>query len=136
MSRMHESELDFEVAGTGDAILRVEAGAKGFTEQIVIDALEMAHTEIKNICAAQLELQQQVGQEKREWVPPSYPEQMIEIVGEYLALRLDQVLYKADKATRETDIDDLRRKTVVSWASGSRSTLRSSASSSTRRSRT
>src|SRR5260370_24855598 len=38
---------------------------------------------------------------------------MIEIVGEYLALRLDQVLYKADKATRETDIDDLRRKTIV-----------------------
>ncbi|HKB32234.1 MAG TPA: polyribonucleotide nucleotidyltransferase [Candidatus Dormibacteraeota bacterium] len=113
MSRMHESELDLVVAGTADAILMVEAGAKGVTEQIVLDALDMAHTEIKNICAAQLELQQQVGQEKREWVPPSYPEQMIEIVGEYLALRLDQVLYKADKATRETDIDDLRRKTVV-----------------------
>jgi polyribonucleotide nucleotidyltransferase len=113
MSRMHESQLDLVVAGTADAILMVEAGAKGVTEQTVLDALEMAHTEIKRICAAQVELQQQVGREKREWVPPSYPEQMIEIVGEYLALRLDQVLYKADKATRETDIDDLRRKTVV-----------------------
>jgi polyribonucleotide nucleotidyltransferase len=113
MSRMHESELDLVVAGTADAILMVEAGAKGVTEQTVLDALEMAHTEIKGICAAQLELQEQVGREKREWVPPSYPEQMIEIVGEYLALRLDQVLYKADKATRESDIDDLRRKTIV-----------------------
>jgi polyribonucleotide nucleotidyltransferase len=113
MSRMAESLLDLVVAGTADAILMVEAGAKGVTEQIVLDALDMAHTEIKNICAAQLELQQQVGQEKREWVPPAYPEQMIEIVGEYLALRLDQVLYKADKATRETDIDDLRRQTIV-----------------------
>jgi polyribonucleotide nucleotidyltransferase len=113
MARMAESQLDLVVAGTADAILMVEAGAKGVTEQIVLDALDMAHTEIKNICAAQLELQQQVGQEKREWVPPAYPEQMIEIVGEYLALRLDQVLYKADKATRETDIDDLRRKTIV-----------------------
>jgi polyribonucleotide nucleotidyltransferase len=73
----------------------------------------MAHTEIKRICAAQVELQEQIGREKREWVPPAYPEQMIEIVGEYLALRLDPVLYKADKATRETDIDDLRRKTVM-----------------------
>jgi polyribonucleotide nucleotidyltransferase len=113
MSRMSESQLDLVVAGTADAILMVEAGAKGVTEQTVLDALEMAHTEIKRICAAQVELQQQVGREKREWVPPSYPEQMIEIVGEYLALRLDQVLYKADKATRETDIDDLRRKTIV-----------------------
>jgi polyribonucleotide nucleotidyltransferase len=113
MSRMSESELDLVVAGTADAILMVEAGAKGVTEQTVLDALEMAHAEIKHICAAQLELQEQVGQEKREWVPPSYPEQMIEIVGEYLALRLDQVLYKADKATRETDIEDLRRRTIV-----------------------
>jgi polyribonucleotide nucleotidyltransferase len=113
MSKMAESQLDLVVAGTADAILMVEAGAKGVTEQVVLDALEMAHTEIKLICAAQLELQQQVGQEKREWVPPAYPEQMIEIVGEYLALRLDQVLYKADKATRESDIEDLRRRTVV-----------------------
>jgi polyribonucleotide nucleotidyltransferase len=113
MSKMAESQLDLVVAGTADAILMVEAGAKGVTEQTVLDALEMAHTEIKHICAAQLELQQQIGQEKREWVPPAYPEQMIEIVGEYLALRLDQVLYKADKATRENDIEDLRRKTIV-----------------------
>jgi polyribonucleotide nucleotidyltransferase len=113
MSRMAESELDLVVAGTADAILMVEAGAKGVTEQTVLDALEMAHTEIKRICAAQVELQQQVGREKREWIPAVYPPHMLEIVGEYLALRLDPVLYKADKATREADIDDLRTKTVV-----------------------
>jgi len=113
MSRMAESELDLVVAGTADAILMVEAGAKGVTEQVVLDALEMAHTEIKRICAAQVELQEQVGREKREWIPNVSPPQMLEIVGEYLALRLDPVLYKADKATREADIDDLRNKTVV-----------------------
>ncbi|HEV2028784.1 MAG TPA: polyribonucleotide nucleotidyltransferase [Candidatus Dormibacteraeota bacterium] len=113
MSRMAESELDLVVAGTADAILMVEAGAKGVTEQVVLDALEMAHTEIKRICAAQVELQQQVGREKREWIPNAYPPHMLEIVGEYLALRLDPVLYKADKATREEDIDDLRRMTIV-----------------------
>jgi len=112
LSRMGESELDLVVAGTADAILMVEAGAKGVTEQTVLEALEMAHDAIKVICAAQVELQQQVGMEKREWVPPAYPEQMIEIVGEYLALRLDPVLYKEDKATREADIDDLRTKTI------------------------
>jgi polyribonucleotide nucleotidyltransferase len=113
MSRMAESELDLVVAGTADAILMVEAGAKGVSEQTVLDALEMAHAEIKRICAAQVELQQQVGREKREWIPAAYPPQMLEIVGEYLALRLDPVLYKADKATREADIDDLRTKTVI-----------------------
>ena len=113
LSRMSESELDLVVAGTADAILMVEAGAKGVTEQTVLEALEMAHEAIKGICAAQVELQQQVGREKREWIPVEYPKQMLEIVGEYLALRLDQVLYKADKATREADIDDLKTKTIV-----------------------
>jgi polyribonucleotide nucleotidyltransferase len=113
LSRMSESELDLVVAGTADAILMVEAGAKGVTEATVLEALEMAHNAIKGICAAQLELQQQVGREKREWIPPMYPPQMLEIVGEYLALRLDPVLYKADKATREADIDDLKTKTVI-----------------------
>ena len=113
LSRMGESELDLVVAGTADAILMVEAGAKGVSEQTVLEALEMAHEAIKGICAAQVELQQQVGREKREWIPAAYPPQMLEIVGEYLALRLDQVLYKADKATREADIDDLRTKTIV-----------------------
>ncbi len=112
LSRMGESELDLVVAGTADAILMVEAGAKGVTEQTVLDALEMAHEAIKGICAAQVELREQVGREKREWVPVPYPPQMIEIVGEYLALRLDQVLYKEDKATRETYVDELRSKTV------------------------
>src|SRR3982074_3572639 len=84
--RMGESQLDLVVAGTADAILMVEAGAKGVTEQTVLDALEMAHDAIKGICAAQVELQQQVGREKREWIPAAYPEQMVEIVGEYTAL--------------------------------------------------
>jgi polyribonucleotide nucleotidyltransferase len=113
MSQIGESELDLVVAGTADAILMVEAGAKGVSEQIVLDALAKAHEAIKQICAAQLELREQVGIEKREWVPPTYPEQMVEIVSEYLALRLDQVLYSPDKETRENGVDDLRLKTIV-----------------------
>src|SRR5690348_12954732 len=112
MSQMGESELDLVVAGTADAILMVEAGAKGVSEQVVVDALAAAHDEIKRISAAQLELREQVGLEKREWVPPTYPEQMREIVGEYLALRLDPVLYNADKAKRESAMDDLRTRTI------------------------
>src|SRR5207248_1999991 len=58
-------------------------------------------------------LREQVGLEKREWISPSYPEPMVEIVGEYLALRLDQVMYSADKHSREAAVDDLRLKTIV-----------------------
>jgi len=112
LSRMAESDLDLVVAGTADAILMVEAGAKGVSEKTVLHALALAHDEIKRICAAQLELREQVGLPKHEFTAPAYPQGAVDVVGEYLALRLDAVLYSADKATRETGIDELRRKTI------------------------
>ncbi|HLZ94197.1 MAG TPA: polyribonucleotide nucleotidyltransferase [Candidatus Dormibacteraeota bacterium] len=113
MSRMAESELDLVVAGTADAILMVEAGAKGVSEQVVLEALDKAHEAIRAICAGQLELQQQVGKEKREFIPNVYPEQAVEIVNEYLALRLDEAAFGSDKAAREASIDHLRKQMIV-----------------------
>ncbi|TMC12936.1 MAG: polyribonucleotide nucleotidyltransferase, partial [Chloroflexi bacterium] len=88
-------------------------GAKGVSEQIVLEALEMAHDAIRQICAAQLELREQVGKEKRDFIPTSYPEQAIEVVNEYLAMRLDAVLFSPDKAARESGVDELRRVTML-----------------------
>ncbi|TMB85920.1 MAG: polyribonucleotide nucleotidyltransferase, partial [Chloroflexi bacterium] len=45
--------------------------------------------------------------------PPSYPEQMVEVVSEYLALRLDQAAFNPDKAAREASTDELRKKTIA-----------------------
>jgi polyribonucleotide nucleotidyltransferase len=113
MSRMADSDLDLTVAGTSDAILMVEAGAKGVTEQTVVEALAMAHEAIKQLCAAQNELKQQIGKAKLEYTPPSYPEQVVEVVSEYLALRLDQAAFNPDKAAREASTEELRKKTIA-----------------------
>ena len=113
MSQMADSELDLVVAGTADAILMVEAGAKGVTEQVVVDALAMAHEAIKQLCAAQTELQQQIGRTKREYTPTTHPHQVVEVVSEYLALRLDKAAYGPDKAARETSTEELRKKTIA-----------------------
>src|SRR5205809_4002864 len=50
------SDLDLVVAGTADAIVMVEAGAREVDEKIVLDALDAAHSAIKQICAVQNEL--------------------------------------------------------------------------------
>jgi polyribonucleotide nucleotidyltransferase len=59
-----ELELDLIVAGTDEAILMVEAGAKGVTEAEILDALDIAHGEIKKLTAAMQELQDKAGKEK------------------------------------------------------------------------
>jgi polyribonucleotide nucleotidyltransferase len=61
----HESlDLDLIVAGTDEAILMVEAGAQGVTEAEILDALDIAHGEIKKLTGAMQELQEKAGKEK------------------------------------------------------------------------
>src|SRR6476469_2891197 len=64
-----ESELDLVVAGTDDALLMVEAGANEITEGELLDALDIAHEEIRKLCAAQRELAERYGKPKKEITP-------------------------------------------------------------------
>lgn len=53
--QVEAGRLDLVVAGTMDAITMVEAACKEVPEEIILQALEMAHVEIKKICALQIE---------------------------------------------------------------------------------
>ena len=50
------SKLDLTVAGTIDAITMVEAGSKELDEDTMLDALMLAHEEIKKLCKFQLDI--------------------------------------------------------------------------------
>src|SRR5436190_10670227 len=58
------SDLDLVVAGTADAIVMVEAGAREVDESVVLDALDAAHKAIRSICQLQNELREAVGKPK------------------------------------------------------------------------
>jgi len=59
------SALNLVVAGTADAIMMVEGGAKELTEDQMLEALETAHREIKKIVALQNDLAAKIGKAKR-----------------------------------------------------------------------
>src|SRR4030081_3296355 len=73
-AEMSESLLNIMVVGTADAIVMIESGAKEVKEEKVVDAIEIAHTEIKKICAAINELRSKVGKAKRKVTPPEFDE--------------------------------------------------------------
>src|SRR5205823_3420146 len=60
------SDLDLVVAGTADAIVMVESGAREVDENIVLDAPEAAHNASKSICSLQSELRDAAGKPKTE----------------------------------------------------------------------
>ncbi|MGI8422324.1 MAG: polyribonucleotide nucleotidyltransferase, partial [Gaiellaceae bacterium] len=59
-----ESSLDLIVVGTRDGLTMVEAGGDEVPEDVILEALEIAHTEIKKLCDAQDELKSRVGKPK------------------------------------------------------------------------
>ena len=58
---LKESTLDLIVCGTPEAITMVEAGAQEVSEEELIEALDMAHAEIKKLCQLQIELAAKAG---------------------------------------------------------------------------
>ena len=66
LEALEESTLDLIVVGTPDALTMVEAGAEQVPEETILEAFELAHTEIRKICEALEDLRSQVG--KPKWV--------------------------------------------------------------------
>ncbi len=66
LQQMEVSTLDLRVAGTKDAILMVEAGAKEVTEVLMVEALQLAHQSIIPICELQERMAAEIGKPKRE----------------------------------------------------------------------
>ncbi|MCU0257687.1 MAG: polyribonucleotide nucleotidyltransferase, partial [Solirubrobacteraceae bacterium] len=97
----NESQLDLVVAGTDDAILMVEAGASEVSEAEILDALDIAHGEIKKICALQRELADKAAKEKIQVEAPQVDEGLLaEIVASHGAA-LDAATQVEDKLERQ-----------------------------------
>jgi polyribonucleotide nucleotidyltransferase len=77
-SQREKSEIDLIVAGTEDAVVMVEAGAREVSEQVMIDAIFTGHEAIRTIVNAQRELQHRAGfSAKPEFqAPEAYPEEV------------------------------------------------------------
>ncbi len=96
-----ELELDLIVAGTEEAILMVEAGSSGVTEAEILDALDIAHTEIRKICAAIEELRQKAGKEKLEVAAPEIDEGLVEEIRGSHGARIDEATSIQGKLERQ-----------------------------------
>ncbi|MEK7523932.1 MAG: polyribonucleotide nucleotidyltransferase [Patescibacteria group bacterium] len=66
--QIEKGRLDLVVAGTTSAITMVEAACKEVPEDIMLEALEMAHKEIKKICKLQLDLRDMLKPTPRELI--------------------------------------------------------------------
>jgi polyribonucleotide nucleotidyltransferase len=95
------SDLELTVAGTEDAILMVEAGAREIPEAEILDALDIAHDAIKKLCALQRELAEKAGKPKLEVVVPQVDSSVLDAVKASHYDALDAATQVEDKLERQ-----------------------------------
>jgi polyribonucleotide nucleotidyltransferase len=95
------SDLDLIVAGTEEAILMVEAGANEIPEAEILDALDIAHAEIKKLCAMQRDLAAKVGKEKKVFETIAVDEKLLEQIRSSHGKALDDATQVEDKLERQ-----------------------------------
>ncbi len=113
-----ESTLNLVVAGTEEAIVMVEAQAHEVEEQIMVEALMLAHKEIKRLCLWQKELFKALDIKKRTFEVQSLDENLVQEVEQNYTDRLRQALdtTKTDKITSYAALDALKKEVVDSCA--------------------
>src|SRR3989440_718862 len=98
---VENTDLDLIVAGTDEAILMVEAGASEVPEAEILDALDIAHQEIKKLCAVQRQLAEQGGKEKTAVQEPQVDPDLDEQISSSHGPALDAATQVEDKLERQ-----------------------------------
>ena len=112
-----DSQLNLIVAGTEEAIVMVEAEASEVAEKIMVEALMLAHKEIKRLCLWQKELYKALEITKREFESPTANEALISEIEGNFGQRLREALDTTgkDKLSSYAAVDALKKEVVESF---------------------
>ncbi|MGC4190074.1 MAG: polyribonucleotide nucleotidyltransferase, partial [Thermomicrobiales bacterium] len=115
-AQLDDSDLDLVVAGTADAIMMVEGDANQIPEEQLLDAIALAHEQIRKIVDLQLQLAAQVTVEKWAFAVPQKNEQLIADVSAFLGDRLRESVRNPDKVVRLEATSGLEAEAIVALA--------------------
>lgn len=107
-----KSDLSLTVSGTKDAVMMVEAGANEISEKDILEAIMLAHEEIRNLCSFISDIQTEVGKEKQDYIVFKPDAEIAKYVREFTTDKLIEAIRTFDKTEREENIDKVIEDTV------------------------
>lgn len=108
-SEVVNSDLNFIVAGSRDAIVMVEGGAQEVPENEVLEALFFAHEQCQVINDMQLELQKQIGKPKMETPAKAYDEALYGKMVAFVTPKLKEAIKVPEKLVRRDAVGGARQ---------------------------
>jgi polyribonucleotide nucleotidyltransferase len=117
-TQLESSQLDLVVAGTRDAVMMVEAGARGLPEDVMLEAVRRGHEALQPIIDLQERLVTAVGKPKRQFALATAPEDLGLALQQFVGERLRSAVLNADKTARRDAIAELRHAAIEALAGG------------------
>jgi polyribonucleotide nucleotidyltransferase len=111
-AELETSDLNVVVAGTQDAVMMVEGEAREVPEEVMLEAIDLGHQEIKRVIELQQKLRALVGREKRS-VPENSIDPALETEVKDLCLSpLREAILIPNKTRRGEHLDAILKEAV------------------------
>ncbi len=108
-----ETDLEIVVAGTKNAIMMVEGGAREVPEETVLEGILFGHEEVKKICKAIEDFRVATGSKaKREFTAQTAAADLVKQIETLAKAGLTQALKTKEKQTRTTLVKETAKKTI------------------------
>jgi polyribonucleotide nucleotidyltransferase len=117
-TQLLSSDLDLVVAGTREAVIMIEAGAREVPEEVVLEAIKFGHQGLQAMIDLQEELVGLVARPKHPFAPPVVDTSVQDAVAQYLGPRLSQAVNNPVKQEREQATELLRQEVVAELTKG------------------
>src|SRR6266487_1833163 len=112
-SQMGETRLDLAIAGTSDAVMMVEAGAKELPEELMLEAVRFGHEALQEIIKMQEKLMQAVNRSKRSFEPAPVDQELKNKVAEFVYPRFEAAVNNPNKTARSTALSMVQGELVA-----------------------
>ncbi|MHB1296451.1 MAG: polyribonucleotide nucleotidyltransferase [Anaerolineae bacterium] len=114
-----QSELDLTVAGTAQSVLMIEAGAKEFPEDLMLQAIKLGHQAIQDVIALQNRMAQEIGKAKNPGIRHTLDEQLYARVKSLVEQPLTDLVTRGEaRGARHDQEAEIRQKMLDSLGEG------------------
>jgi polyribonucleotide nucleotidyltransferase len=116
--QLETSKIDLIVGGTREAVIMVEGEAQEASEEEMLEALEFAHVEIRNIIDLQEQLLPLAGKEKWDFQPSAGDKALAETVEQFCRNEVAEAIRVTDKKDRKVRLKEIREQAVFEYGTG------------------
>ncbi len=104
LAQREKSILDLTVSATPDKICMIEAGANEVPDDKMLEAIKVAHEEIKKLCEFIQGIKSEIGKPKAEYKSFAIPEDLAAFIKDIAYDKMKEAVQTVDKNTRDDQV--------------------------------